>query len=100
MTGTLNAAALPEIMAGALQESKRDPPVSFHEGRAAGQQPSSVAGARGGGAAEARARPNAKVNGRQCAALTSLLNDKLGWGAKWKSVHARKAEPETVLQIA
>jgi len=58
-----NAAALPGIMAGALQESKLDAPVSFHEGRAAGKQqgtaeargrgvrkPSSVAEARGGGA--------------------------------------------------
>jgi len=34
-----NAAALPEIMAGALQESKLDVPVPFLEGRAAGQQP-------------------------------------------------------------
>ena len=34
-----NAAALPEIMAGALQESKRGVPVTFHEGQAAGQQP-------------------------------------------------------------
>ena len=44
-----NAAALPEIMAGALQESKCGVPVIFHEGRAAGLQPGSVAGARGGG---------------------------------------------------
>ena len=60
-----NAAALPEIMAGALQESKRGVPVQLHEGRAAGQQsavpeacahdkavgqqPGSVAGARGRG---------------------------------------------------
>jgi len=44
-----NAAALPEIMAGALQESKLDVPVLFHEGRAAGQQPGSAAGARGRG---------------------------------------------------
>jgi len=34
-----SAAALPEIMAGDLQESKLDVPVRFHEGRAAGQQP-------------------------------------------------------------
>ena len=33
-----NAAALPEIMAGALQESKRGEPVPFHEG----QPPSST----------------------------------------------------------
>ncbi|EOG9063671.1 MULTISPECIES: hypothetical protein [Gammaproteobacteria] len=32
-----NAAALPEIMAGALQESKRDVHIPFHEGKAAGQ---------------------------------------------------------------
>ena len=36
---------------------------TFHEGRAAGLQPSSVAGARGGGAAEARARPNVEITG-------------------------------------
>jgi len=56
-----SAAALPEIMAGALEESKRGAPVPFHEGRAAGQKPSSVAGARGSGAAEARARPNVGI---------------------------------------
>jgi len=33
-----NAAALPEITAGALQESKLDVPDPFLEGRAAGQQ--------------------------------------------------------------
>ena len=59
-----NAAALPEIMAGALQESKLDVPVPFHEGQAAGQKPGSAAGARGGGMAEARARPNVEVNRR------------------------------------
>ena len=52
------AAGLPEIMAGALQESKRGVPVTFHEGQAAGQQLGSAAGARGSGAAEAKARPN------------------------------------------
>ena len=36
VAGPWNAAALPEIMAGALQESKRGSPVSFHEGQAAG----------------------------------------------------------------
>jgi len=45
-----NAVALPEIMAETLQESKLDAPVPFHKGRAAGQQPGYVAGARGGGA--------------------------------------------------
>ena len=45
-----NAAALPKIMAEAVQESKRDVSVPYHEGRAAGQQPGSVAGARGRGA--------------------------------------------------
>jgi len=75
-TGPWNAAALPEIMAGALQESKRGVSVSLQEGRAAGQQPGSVAGARGGGAAEARARPNVEVNRR--AEGTSELNRRLG----------------------
>ena len=70
------AAALPEIMAGALQESKCDVPVPFHEGQAAGQQPGSAAGARGGRAAEARARPNVEVNRR--AEGTSELNRRLG----------------------
>ena len=37
--GPWNAAALLEIMAGAVQESKLDALVPFHEGRAAGQQP-------------------------------------------------------------
>ena len=73
--GPWNAAALPEIMAGALQESKLDEPVLFHEGRAAGQQPGSAAGARGSGAAEARARPNVEVNRR--AEGTSELNRRL-----------------------
>ena len=80
VTGPWNAAALPEIMAGALQESKRDEPETFHEGQAAGQQPGSAAGARGGGAAEARARPNVEVNRR--AEGTSELNRRLGDGAK------------------
>jgi len=75
-----NAAALLEIMAGALEESKLDVPVPFHEGRAAGQQLSSAAGARGIGAAEARARPNVEVNRR--AEGTSELNRRLGDGAK------------------
>ena len=59
----------------AFQESKRDVPVPFHEGRAAGQQPGSVPGARGSGAAEARARPNVEVNRR--AEGTSELNRRL-----------------------
>jgi len=71
-----HAAALPEIMAGALQESKLDALVPFHEGRAAGQQLGSVAGARGSGAAEASARPNVEVNRR--AEGTSELNRRLG----------------------
>ena len=57
VTGPWSAAALPDIMAGALQESKLDVPVLFHEGRAVGQQ-LGAAGVRGSGAAEARARPN------------------------------------------
>jgi len=67
-------------MAGALQESKLDVPVPFSEGRAAGQQPSSVAGARGSGTAEAKPRPNVEVNRR--AEGTSELNRRLGAGAK------------------
>jgi len=74
--GPWNAAALPEIMAGALQESKRCVPVPFHEGQAAGQQQGSPSGARGSGAAEARARPNVEVNRR--AEGTSELNRRLG----------------------
>jgi len=67
VTGPWNAAALPEIMAGAVQESKRESyptryePVPFYEGRAAGQQPNDTAGARGSGTAEARARPNVEI---------------------------------------
>ncbi len=60
-----SAAALPEIMAGALQESKLDVPVLFHEGRAAGLQPCSAAGVRGSGAAEVRASPNVELNGAE-----------------------------------
>ena len=67
-------------MAGALEESKRCVPVPFHEGLAAGQQPGSAAGARGGGTAEARARPNVEVNRR--AEGTSELNRRLGDGVK------------------
>ena len=70
-----NAAALPEIMAGAVEESKLDVPVPFHEGRAVGQQ-QSTAGARGSGTAKARARPNVEVNRR--AEGTSELNRRLG----------------------
>ena len=55
-------------------------PVPFSEGRAAGQQPSSVAGARGSGTAGARARPNVEVNRR--AEGTSELNRRLGAGVK------------------
>jgi len=51
-------------MAGALQESKLDVLVPYHEGRAAGQQQSSAAGARGSGTAEAKARPNVEANRR------------------------------------
>jgi len=63
-------------MAGAVEESKLDVHVPFHEGRAAGQQPGSAAGARGSGAAEARARPNVEVNRR--AEGASELNRRLG----------------------
>ena len=42
-----NAAALPEIMAEALQEGKRGVPEQRPEGRAAGKQLGSAAGARG-----------------------------------------------------
>jgi len=63
-------------MAGALEESKRGVPEQRRNGQAAGQQPSSVAGARGGGTAEARARPNVEVNRR--AEGTSELNRRLG----------------------
>jgi len=80
VTGPWNAAAPPEIMAGAVQESKLDAPVSFHEGQAAGQQPGSVAGARGSGTSEARVRPNVEVNRR--AEGTSELNRRLGDDAK------------------
>jgi len=71
-----NAAALPEIMAGAEQESKRGVP----ERSTKAKQPGSVAGARGGGTAEARARPNVEVNRR--AEGTSELNRRLGDGEK------------------
>ena len=67
-------------MAGTLQESKLDMPVLFHEGRAAGEQESSAAGARGGGTAEASVRPNVEVNRR--AEGTSELNRRLGDGEK------------------
>jgi len=82
-----NAAALPEIMAGAVQESKLDVPVPFHEGQAAGQQPGSAAGAQGSGAPKARARPNVEVNRR--AEGTSELNRRLGDGVKgdWALEH-------------
>ena len=80
MTGPWNAAALPEIVAVALQESKRDAPEQRPDDQAAGQQPGTAAGARGGGAAEARARPNVEVNRR--AEGTSELNRRLGDGAK------------------
>ncbi len=62
------------------EEGKRGAPVPFHEGRAAGQQPGSLAGARGSGTAEARARPNVEVNRR--AEGTSELNRRLGNGVK------------------
>jgi len=55
-------------------------PVRFHEGQAVGQQPGSAAGARGGGTAEAKARPNVEVNRR--AEGTSELNRRLGDGVK------------------
>ena len=76
VTGPWNAAALPEIMAEDVQASKRggthklDGPVPFSEGRAVGQQPGSAVGARGGGAAKARARPNVELTGPQNAQRT------------------------------
>ena len=79
--GPWNAAVLPEIMAGASQESKRCGIAGRWADRgAAGQQPGSTAGAHGGGAAEARARPNVEVNRR--AEGTSELNRRLGAGVK------------------
>jgi len=63
-------------MAEAVQESKCDVSVPYHEGQAAGEQPSSAAGARGGETAEAKARPNVEVNRR--AEGTSELNRRLG----------------------
>jgi len=80
VTGPWNAAALPEIMAEALQESKLGVPEQRPDGQAVGQQPGSAAGARGGGTAEARARPNVEVNRR--AEGTSELNRRLGAGVK------------------
>ena len=80
MLGPSHAAALPEIMAGALQESKLDVPEQRPDGQAAGQQPDCAAGARRGGTAEARARPNVEVNRR--AEGTSELNRRLGDGEK------------------
>jgi len=78
--GPWNAAALPKIMAEALQESKLGVPEQRPDGQAVGQQPDSAAGARGSGAAEARARPNVEVNRR--AEGTSELNRRLGAGVK------------------
>ena len=72
-----NAAALPEIMAWALKESKcRGIAWRWTDQGVAGQQPNDTAGARGGGATEARARPNVEVNRR--AEGTSELNRRLG----------------------
>jgi len=87
-----NAAALPEIMAGAVQKSKRCVPVPLHEGRAEGKQPESRVGARGGGTAEAKARPNVEVNRR--AEGTSELNRRLGAGAKGDWALERCGLPE------
>jgi len=78
-----NAAALPEIMAGAEQESKRGVP----ERSTKAKQPGSVAGARGGGTAEARARPNVEVNRR--AEGTSELNRRLGAVGQGAAAFAR-----------
>jgi len=76
-SGALERSALPEIMAGAVEERKRCGIAGRWADRgAAGQQPGSVAGARGSGAAEARARPNVEVNRR--AEGTSELNRRLG----------------------
>jgi len=41
-----------EIMDGAVQKSKLDVPILFHEGRAAGRRPGSVPGARASGVQE------------------------------------------------
>jgi len=35
-------------------------------------------------------KPNAKVNGRPCEAWTSLLNDRLGWGEKQRTMHGNQ----------
>jgi len=58
------------------KQARRGVPETFHEGQAAGQQLGSAAGARGGGTAEAKARPNVEVNRR--AEGTSELNRRLG----------------------
>ena len=71
-----SAAALPEIMAGVLQESKLDVPERFTKAEQQASKPGSAAGARGSGTAEARARPNVEVNRR--AEGTSELNRRLG----------------------
>jgi len=64
-------------MAGAVEERKRCGIAGRWADRgAAGQKPGSAAGARWGGAAEARARPNVEVNRR--AEGTSELNRRLG----------------------
>jgi len=59
-----------------VQESKLGVPEQRPDGQTAGLQPGSAAGARGGGTAEARARPNVEVNRR--AEGTSELNRRLG----------------------
>ena len=59
-------------MAGALQESKPDVPEQRPEGQAAGQQHGGPAGERGGGAAEARARPNVQAQGHGAALSRSV----------------------------
>ncbi|BAO81194.1 succinate dehydrogenase/fumarate reductase, flavoprotein subunit [Serpentinimonas raichei] len=81
-----NAAALPEIMAEALQESKLGVPEQRPDGQAAGLQPSSAAGARGGGTAEARARPNASVQ-RRAAQRAVCCNRLLGGMRESSQLH-------------
>ena len=72
VTGPWNAAALPEIMAGPFRKASAVRMAVADRG-AAGQQPGSVAGARGSGTAEAKARPNAALRGGEAVPLESTV---------------------------
>jgi len=93
-----NAAALPEIMAGALQESKRCVPEPHPDGQAVGRQQGSLTGARGRGVPKASARPSCRRcparSKRRLAAFRCCVSATSNQLADELVIFAVRADPE------